>query len=491
MESTLPRWPEGMPASVARALVPPGWWPLLSTMWTELADIRVYRCAEAGGFLTLDADLAQGALAETLNPARLKFLSERTCGACGEAGRWCCVGEPAMPVVACDACRARLDDGESLARIADEHFCWDGRRRVGLQAPRRGETPRAPASRPAPRDDDYGFEGPMSPGDLRASFQAIHRHMKAEVAGQNEAVASLALLGALHVGAGLARGPRALITGPTGSGKSHLVGALLNALAPWRPPCVRVDAIDLTSPGWAGAPSIGQLIDAALAGEPVGSARARRMVVHLDEIHHVRYSPGEHGNMASKRREVFASLLALTGGGLVQLGDTRLSWDSTQALVLVSGAFTGVDLRRGVTVDSLVRGGFPVEFASRVTETVISLERPDLATTTAILRAWPALQSLLTTCRALGLEVVLPEETIGRAARAAVEVVGGATIRTAAGWLVSAVRAQLMARLVGGAVDPIGISPDELPIRYGGAGDVGDEPGSAGGPPGSFTPTGR
>lgn len=485
-EPIVPRWDNGMPEPVARALVPPGWWPGLRILYAELAQTRVYRCEERQGFLALEIEVAEGPLEDRVHPVWLRTQAERTCMCCGESGVWCCVGRKATPVVACDACRERLDEGETVLGIAAEHFDIDGRIRAERKI---GELRVRPSRSPVRADQpDRDLDVPLSPPALRGAFEVIHNRMRSEVVGQTDAVASLALLGALHVGAALPRGPRALIVGPTGAGKTHVISALLAALGPWGLPAVRVDAIDLTSPGWSGAPSIGQLIDTALAGEVMRSARGRRMVVHLDEIHHVGYTDGQHGNMQAKRQEVFASLLALTGGGLVQLGESRRAWDSTQALVLVSGAFTGLDLAKGLTVEGLVRWGFPVEFAARITETVIPLERPDLATTAAILRAWPGYRSLVAVGERLGLRVVVPDETLGRAARAVTEQVGGATVRTAAGWLVTAVRAQLLERLLSGSGEDIGVSPDALPIRYGDPGESDGEPGPWDGPSDASNP---
>ena len=195
--------------------------------------------------------------------------------------------------------------------------------------------------------------------------------------------------------------------------------------------------------------------------------------------------------MAARRNDVLASLLALTGGGPVQLEQAHAPWDSTQAMVLVSGAFSGLDLQHGITVDRLTAWGFPVEFANRLTEQVIVLERPDRRMTTEILRAWPAYRSLAEICRSLGITVSLPEETLGRAAQATVDGVGGATIRTAAGWLVTTLRQQLLERLISGTGEPIGLSPDELPIRYGDPGEPDDEVDPGNGSADRLNPTGR
>lgn len=483
------RWPDGMPAAVARALVPPGWWPALRLLWSPLAKVRVHRCEEQAGFLTLESDPVDVALGDRLNAADLRRRIEATCAACGQPGTlgWLKPGAP--PVVACASCRARLLEGETVASIADDHFTIDGRFRAErvTRVPRASSTSSGVHLLHRPHDLDQ----PMAPDDFRRAFEEIHTAMAAEVVGQREAVGMLALCGALQVGAAPPRGPRALLIGPTGAGKTHVIGALLRALGPWGLPSVRVDAVDLTNPGWAGASSIGQLVEVALNGDSPQSARARRMIVVVDEIHHVARIPGEFGNMAARRNDVLASLLALTGGGPVQLEQAHAPWDSTQAMVLVAGAFTGLDLRHGITVDRLTAWGFPVEFANRLTEQVITLEPPDRRAAIEILRHWPGYRALAEMCRLLGITVQLPEETLGRAAQAAVEGTGGATIRTAAGWLVTALRAGLLDCLLTGTSRDIVIAPDALAIRVVAPAEGGDEDDGEDGRSLQRNPTGR
>lgn len=170
--------------------------------------------------------------------------------------------------------------------------------------------------------------------------------MAQELVGQDDVVARLALLAGLHVGAGLPRGACALIVGPSGVGKSTAIHALRRALdeGGWDVPVVVTDAIDLTSPGWSGAPSIGDLVEAAIGDEPPDSARARHALVVIDEIHHIGIAPqdGLHSNMAAKRREVISSLLPLVGYGTLHLGEGTREWSSRNALVICMGAFTGL-----------------------------------------------------------------------------------------------------------------------------------------------------
>jgi ATP-dependent protease Clp ATPase subunit len=232
----------------------------------------------------------------------------------------------------------------------------------------------------------------------------------------------------------------------------------------WKLPFVATDALDLTSPGWGGAPSVGDLIEAALGKEPPDSARARHAIVVIDEIHHANLSQDLHGNMAAKRQEVLASLLSLLGYGTLNLGEDAKEWSSQNALVIAMGAFTELlDATRSPTPADLVAAGIPHELATRFEE-VIVLRPLSERQLLELLRRWPALVSLIDVCARLGYAVRIHDEAFARAARAVIANDDKSTARTAGGWLVAALRSALIEALRDPAVKELEITPDSLSI---------------------------
>jgi energy-coupling factor transporter ATP-binding protein EcfA2 len=293
------------------------------------------------------------------------------------------------------------------------------------------------------------------------------------------------LIAGLHVGGGLARGARVLIIGPSGVGKSSLITALRSALerCEYRLPFIATDAIELSSPGWSGAPSVGDLLDTAFGKQSPSSPRARHAVVVIDEIHHANVPPGLHGNMRAKRQEVLASLLAIVGYGTVPLGESTREWSSHNALVIALGAFTGLlDTTKAPTPADLVAAGIQFELATRF-EQVLVLRPLSDDQLRRLLREWPALVSLVETCERLGYAVRIHEEAYARAARAVIAAGDEATPRTAGGWLVTALRSALSGALNDASITELEITPDSLSIARSSSrhrnGD--DPPGDAGG----------
>lgn len=455
----------GMRREHARASVSPGWDPLVASLWAgEPDDPVVSVCREVDGQLELEATAPgepPGSLEYLLS--HIRRLASETCGCCGarHATRYQIrAGEPARTV--CARCRTVLAGGTPYLVLADAYWMLDGSRRVRplpivAAGSRSGGNSTAPES---PRTLDE----PLPPDELRRVITDIRDQMSREIVGQADAVAALALLGGLHVGAALPRGGRALIVGPSGVGKSSLAYALRRALEPWAPVWCMVDALNLTSPGWSGAPSIGDVIDAALGTESPESPRARRAVVVIDELHHARILPGTHGTMAAKRDECLHSLLGLAGHGTVLLGEGTREWSAGAALVIGCGAFTGLDLTRPLTVQRLHDWGIPLELGSRLAEEIIVLRRLRERDLIDLLRRWPGLLALIETCTRLGYPVQIPEATYARAARIVRLGYDGSTPRTAGGWLVSGLRAALITALAEPDPRELVITPDSLPI---------------------------
>lgn len=535
----------GLPAETARASVSPGWWPVVGPLWTD-ERIAVTRCREEHGILRLaiagvqdasgsrlrdprsaprggddhhhdddddqeeaqqqeqevdvdqdeDGELRLEALAEALTR-----LCARTCGCCGQRParlRAPSGGEPAR--VLCDCCADEIGRGIPLLVAADAYWRLDGARRPPrLIHLAEGKMPDAPAagsvslplvpavSRAVGGTRPERFD-PLPAPELRTLVRCLRSAVAADITGQDEAVARLALVGALHVGGGLTHGQRTLIIGPSGVGKSSLVRALCGALAGagYELPVVTVDAVELTSPGWSGAPSIHELLGNAFAERAYDSPWARRAVVAIDELHHVGLAPSEDlsGNMAAKRREVFASLLGLLGHGSLKAGPQHTDWSAREALVLGLGAFEGLlDTKRLPTMADLGRAGLPLELASRFHDVVLlrPLGEGSLA---ALLRRWPAFLSLRAICERLGYTVVVHPETLTRAARAVASGADGATPRTAGGWMVSALQDALLTALEDPGTKVIELAPDSLriarsspvPPTRGDSGDTGNDP---------------
>lgn len=452
----------GLPAHIARASISPGWWKYVAPLYDdEVALVAVDVCEEREGLLVIEACMWGDGGWSALELSRIRDAAAHTCGCCGSGlgslFRAAIYG-PSRTV--CDACRTRLQAGEDYLTIADHYFHLDGSRRPGPRAQGIGMR--------SARLTDGGLSlrpcTELPPAELRRLVADIRSLMSAEIVGQYEAVSRLALLAALHVGGGLPRGGRALLVGSTGVGKSSLIRAMALALEPWDVPVIRADAIDLTSPGWSGAPSIGTLIENALQGAAPDSDRACRAVIVIDELHHVRTVPGAEGNLAAKRQEVLSSLLALTGHGTLHFQGGE-AWSSEKALVIGVGAFTGIlDLSSAPTVADFVAAGLPLELTTRLAEEVIVLQplrEPDLV---QLLRRWPSLTSLQAMCERLGYRVRIADEAYRHAARVVTLGHDSSTARTAGGWLVAALRQELVRLLPETGNSEIVITPDSLPI---------------------------
>ena len=450
----------GICRAVARDAISPGWWQLVAPLYNNLLDVVVEECHERDGELNIRLTYGDGTPYDEM-AERIRESAKRMCGACGKGP-----GSPYRAQLAgptrrvCSACRERLRNGEAYLAIADDYWALDGSRRDpfgGRKGGARRMSAQSSAEAGVPTE-------PLPAPELRRLVADIRATMRSEIVGNESGVSRLALLAGLHVGGGLARGGRALILGPTGAGKSALVAAMLRGIAAFNLPVITIDCTDLNPPGWSGAPSIAQLIATAIGDESPSGHRAQRAVVVLDELHHVLVGRDATGNLAGFSKLITSSLLGLTGHGTIQLENAQ-SWSSQHALVIGLGAFTGLlDYRQPVTVRALEVAGVNLELANRLAVEIVTVEPPTEPEMLAILRQWPDLRSLSDVCTRLGYEVRVHDEAIRRAARVVQLGHDRSTLRTAGGWLASALRQGLIDALEQPDAREIVVTPDSLPI---------------------------
>lgn len=465
--------PRGLPRRVAQAWVSPGWWPLVASLYESYADVddehfQVTACHEENGVLILCARLVSAndsSAAVDIDPlvARIREEAGQTCSACGRRGaetRYVRLSDSVH--VVCESCRARLMDGETFLTIADEYWRLDGTRRP--KSPVVAVRLRSPGANAKHTSEDVASFSQRPGDDMIRVYQEVRARVASRVRGMHEQVSRVSLVGALHAAGGLSRGPRVLVVGPSGSGKNTLISGLKYGLESFGLPWVFSTALGLTAPGWSGAPTLNSLIQSATGN----SSPNPRTVIVIDELHHARLIDGTHGTTAAHRGDVLGSIMDVAGGGVIHLGEGTAEYSCRLALVIAMGAFTDLlDYSRhsqSIGTQEIVRCGIPLELASRLTEEVIVLPTPTEEALREILRHWPALASLVGVCERMGCSVRIPDETIARAAHVVSRGHDQSTIRTAGGWIVSALRSALVAALDAGDARELVIAPDSLGI---------------------------
>lgn len=459
----------GISAEVARAQVSPGWWILLVHLFSRASagEFAITECREVDGELRLQlvAYAPSGEVDPTIDLApyidALVRRGSRICGACGRGAtsRWRADAQAPTRVV-CNECQEELEAGTGYLELADRYYRLDGTRRDAALGFGHANRP------PRPRDKGRELGVALPAAELRQLVKTLRGRMRGAIVGQEDVVSRLSLLGACHVGGGLTRGARVLLLGRSGTGKTSSILALHDAMRAegWVLPFAAIDAILLQSPGWSGGPSIGQVLQHALGDEDPASAWAQHAIVVIDEIHHAGVVHGLVGNMAAKRSEVLASLLALVGGGVTRLGEGTAEWSSQHALVIGAGAFTGLlRLERPLVTEDLTAAGLPLELVTRFDEWLVLRPLPEPALV-QLLERWPALVTLTELCTRLALEVRIHPEAIRRAARVVTLGRDGSTARTAGGWLVAALRGALLRAVDDPDVSTIDLTPDALSI---------------------------
>lgn len=450
-------------AELARAQLSPGWWRTVAPLFTFAVSQEITVCREVDGELLVETTAGDDE-SFTCLVDHVRASVRHICGCCGSPSAVtyrATFDGPTRRV--CTRCRDRLCAGEEFLKVAGDFFHLDGSRRLKPLVSPNGGLSKTPAGVPEPPPTGLRPCVALPPEELRQLVAEIRAGISRDIVAQEEAVADIALLAACHVGAGLSHGARALLIGPSGSGKSQLVRAMFRQLEAFDlPPMVHVQVNELSAPGWHGT-SIGDLISNAIGRDAVDSPRAQRLVICLDELHHIARDPLSTGNSRQKQNELLASCMSV-GHGTTLLGDGRL-WSSERALVLSVGAFTGMlALKHRPTIADLADAGIPIELSTRLAPQMILLKRlpePDLI---ALLRRWPALLSLVTLCERLGYKVHIPHESFARAARVVTLGHDESTARTAGGWLVAALRRCLNDALAMGERAEIVVAPDSLPI---------------------------
>jgi hypothetical protein len=354
------------------------------------------------------------------------------------------------PVEAIDVER---DEITSLATFAaSRHPLWQD----GLLPSSRRIAPavvvRTEAPPPAKQDPD---PLPESPPDSTESGQAAYRRILAglekRIIGAPEASRMLAVIGLAHERGVIHQ--RVLISGATGSGKTHAVKALAATLGSEH---MQIDMSEITGVGWRGGEL--NLMVEALVSRKGGS----KGILQLDEADKIRLA-GD-GNTFESRMDVQTAMLALLDGQpITPDGGSHDQVETSGLLIIATGAFGGRFTHQPPTTQDLVRYGWIPELAARWGERMC-MPVPDLRQMVSLLRGsersvGARLGPLLAS---LGLEVIVSESALAYAASAWLS--GGGDFRSAAELLLATARARIIDALETGSTEPIVIAPDDLRV---------------------------
>ena len=278
-----------------------------------------------------------------------------------------------------------------------------------------------------------GTRWDSAPGVVAAAYHAIRGQVSSTVEGHPDVVGRLALMGARHLHLGGRQ--RALILGPSGTGKTTLVVALAHALGC---PVAIWDVSVASETGWSGVDAADVLAELYQACDE-DLDRMSRAIWVLDEVDKVAVRDATGASKSHKLGQQ-KSLLGILGGGTPARfqaeGDRgrTLSIRTDDMMILGCGAFDGLPPDPGP--GDLVRYGYLVEFASRF-PIVVSLQSLDRSTLARVLarEIAPSIES----AAEFGFAVRVARPVLHYVAGILETADGALTPRAAIGWLQAAI----------------------------------------------------
>jgi ATP-dependent Clp protease ATP-binding subunit ClpX len=370
-----------------------------------------------------------------------------------------------------------IPDADERVRLVAFARTRPVRRQSILETETVPDTTQAPAPATAGPSVVAPATAPATPGGRQAappettardSFRRILSSLEERILGSasDQLRRQLALFGAhLHGG----RGTTLLLSGPTGSGKTHAARALADAIGR---PSLQVDSSDLTATGWHGA-------DIANVLEPLDNLMrdgGLPGVLILDEVDKVRANRAASGNSAEAKLNLQQSLLGLLAGQPITLTSGRDQIDTSKLLIIGTGAFSDRFIHRPPTVEDLVQWGWIREFAARWRDR-LCVPAPDRSQCMDLLRRSDesVARRLGPLASDLGLELTVSEATLAYVTDWWLRT--GTDFRTVAGLIVAAARERIIAALDTDDDSPIVLAPDDISIPpASGRGDPGTDP---------------
>jgi hypothetical protein len=301
---------------------------------------------------------------------------------------------------------------------------------------------------------------PAGPESPEAWYRRARHELGRRVTGHADALDTLALTALLHH---RGRPARLLITGPPGSGKTHMLRALAEVLDV---PLAIVDAQDLSETGFRGL-NLGDVLTGLFEKAGRDLDRMAGGVLLIDEIDKVRLPPDTEGVMRAKRGGVQANLLTLFGGGTpirFSSGDGRegdLEVSTDRMLIVCSGAFAGMG---EPTTERLIAWGMLPELVDRLQDRIVLGPRSEAELAQLLVSEGGPVGAVLDAADELGCRLTLPQPTIAYVASAILRSGREAGIRGGMACLAEAARRRLLQALRAGPVKDarLVVAPDDV-----------------------------
>lgn len=312
-----------------------------------------------------------------------------------------------------------------------------------------------------------------APGDVegaRSEYQAVRAALGQEIIGRSAIVERLALVALAH--RRRLAPVRLLLSGPTGTGKSHMAMALSRATGSTAAP-FEIDCSTLVEAGWAGGTTIPDYLSAWAAREggvdkiAGGVDRVAGGVLVLDEIDKLAVAAGATGNTVAHAQGRMAAVLSVLGTGTpLRLGPAaNQQLDPADLLVIACGAFSSAEwsLHRAPTTEELTAYGLTRELADRLAVR-LHVPMPDEAELVCRFRdgTGAAARAYIQMAKELGYSLTIADATYVYAARWVLR--GGAGVREASA-TVGEAAATALTRALRDGLPPgttLTITPDDL-----------------------------